>query len=465
MRADPDFRLCAVVTTYSVRFEPKGYLPHALRHLPKAFFTVPHTAVRRIETVVVKAPKRAKRDVAPPELKATKSGGVSGDSGMPGSPGSPSSSFSDKDGTVLVLACKDFRTLRFGFSEEVPPEYMASVARFLGELSAPLNYRELFAFTHTQPFPSVRVRGGADGDPGWSVYDLSREMHRIGALTARAREVLPRGSTVEKGSGGAPLWQYCDLNLEYSFSPTYPERFMVPAAATSEEITESGNFRSKRRLPALTWRHPRNGAGLLRSSQPRVGMGNASCPADEALLQYVRRAAAEDTSRYAEGAGDGSKPGHGALPRLLIADCRPRANALANRATGMGYEIGYDGCDVEFLGIHNIHAVRESHRRLETLCCGTGSGDEHKWLQAVEDTGWLAHLRTVLSGGIRCARALHGGCPVLVHCSDGWDRTSQVCALAEMMLDPFYRTSKAQLCTRVYFHANIYVRCVVCSLS
>ncbi len=32
------------------------------------------------------------------------------------------------------------------------------------------------------------------------------------------------------------------------------------------------------------------------------------------------------------------------------------------------------------------------------------------------------------------------GRPVLVHCSDGWDRTPQLVALAELMLDPFYRT-------------------------
>ena len=32
------------------------------------------------------------------------------------------------------------------------------------------------------------------------------------------------------------------------------------------------------------------------------------------------------------------------------------------------------------------------------------------------------------------------GDPVLVHCSDGWDRTAQVCALAQFALDPYFRT-------------------------
>ncbi|NXU67251.1 MTMR4 protein, partial [Horornis vulcanius] len=28
----------------------------------------------------------------------------------------------------------------------------------------------------------------------------------------------------------------------------------------------------------------------------------------------------------------------------------------------------------------------------------------------------------------------------LVHCSDGWDRTPQIVALAKILLDPYYRT-------------------------
>ena len=29
---------------------------------------------------------------------------------------------------------------------------------------------------------------------------------------------------------------------------------------------------------------------------------------------------------------------------------------------------------------------------------------------------------------------------VLVHCSDGWDRTAQITSLAQLLLDPYYRS-------------------------
>lgn len=32
------------------------------------------------------------------------------------------------------------------------------------------------------------------------------------------------------------------------------------------------------------------------------------------------------------------------------------------------------------------------------------------------------------------------GVSVLVHCSDGWDRTSQLTSLAQLLIDPYYRS-------------------------
>lgn len=43
-----------------------------------------------------------------------------------------------------------------------------------------------------------------------------------------------------------------------------------------------------------------------------------------------------------------------------------------------------------------------------------------------------------------CSAVEREGRPVLVHCSDGWDRTPQIVALAKILLDPFYRTMEVK---------------------
>lgn len=59
----------------------------------------------------------------------------------------------------------------------------------------------------------------------------------------------------------------------------------------------------------------------------------------------------------------------------------------------------------------------------------------------------MQHIRQILSGASRIAHVLHeDGASVLVHGSDSWDRTPQLVALAELMLDPHYRTIRGFAC-------------------
>jgi len=52
------------------------------------------------------------------------------------------------------------------------------------------------------------------------------------------------------------------------------------------------------------------------------------------------------------------------------------------------------------------------------------------------------------------AENVNGGLSVLTHCSDGWDRTSQMVSLAEMILDPYYRTFEGfQVCLALFVEA------------
>ncbi|KAJ6432973.1 hypothetical protein OIU84_020079 [Salix udensis] len=61
--------------------------------------------------------------------------------------------------------------------------------------------------------------------------------------------------------------------------------------------------------------------------------------------------------------------------------------------------------------------------------------------QPLVTVGWLIHVQSVLAGSAWiAARVALESASVLVHCSDGWDRTSQLISLANLLLDPYYRT-------------------------
>ena len=63
------------------------------------------------------------------------------------------------------------------------------------------------------------------------------------------------------------------------------------------------------------------------------------------------------------------------------------------------------------------------------------------WLSQLESTRWLHNLSALISVASFVVGAVDKQAqPVLVHCSGGWDRTPQITALAEVMLDPYYRT-------------------------
>ena len=56
------------------------------------------------------------------------------------------------------------------------------------------------------------------------------------------------------------------------------------------------------------------------------------------------------------------RPVYGSTAHNLIIDARPTANAMANTAMGAGSENTeyYKNCERKFMGIDNIHVMRES---------------------------------------------------------------------------------------------------------
>ena len=188
--------------------------------------------------------------------------------------------------------------------------------------------------------------------------------------------------------------------------------------------------RSKGRLPVVTYRHAPNGAVLLRSAQPLVGLTQKSCAEDEFLMECfrLRDRRLDDNSPYLG-------------PKLHILDLRRQIAAAVNMATGKGTEDVslYTNTELTFCNIENIHVMRSSASLLGDYL--GPSDDDAGFIVKVEESGWLKHVSLVLASAKLAAERLHlEGTTVLCHCSDGFDRTSQMSALTQMLLDPFYRT-------------------------
>ncbi|XP_011313448.1 myotubularin-related protein 6 isoform X1 [Fopius arisanus] len=292
-------------------------------------------------------------------------------------------------GSPLHIRCKHFLTIIFIITKE---RDCHDIYVTLMRLSSPSRIEDLYCFN---AYRAGNTRSNSDG---WSLFDIQSEYQRQG---------LPNSE-----------WALSYLNSNYELCDTYPRYIYVPSTCTNSILSGSAKFRSKGRLPVLTYLHS-NKAAICRCSQPLSGL-NARCPEDEQMLYHIL--CTNPTSKF-----------------MYVVDSRPRINAMANRAAGKGYENEnfYDNIKFRFFGIENIHVMRTSLAKLMEL---QRTSSMSAFLKGLESSGWLKHIRSILETGWFIAKAISNGISVVIHCSDGWDRTAQVCSIAALLLDPFYRT-------------------------
>ncbi|RLN98726.1 hypothetical protein BBJ28_00009341 [Nothophytophthora sp. Chile5] len=398
----------------------------------------------------------------------------------------------ETDSGLLEVVGKDFRRVQFLFDGLVSKQTFSLFDRTFSlvrmhALGEPEGKVDEFAKFSLERFDGVD--GAVDG---WGLYDSVAEFQRMGISSSSSR------------------WRLSQSNDKYELCPTYPSVLAVPTSVSDSVLLVASKFRSKGRIPVLSWRDRHTGSVICRSSQPLVGLGQKQCDKDVFLIQAI--AATNPSSS-----------------KLVIIDARPWKNAVAQKTVGRaGYELtehyetrhataslkyadmvasertaaaeaaaaaaaaarsvssmaststagtagvsingeallpdnsanGVDQeedegrrqlvetmesslvlteCKLIFMGIENIHTMRKSYHKLMDLCTTKQSND--KWLDQLASTHWLDHISRILDSAVEIVRIVkEQKSSVLVHCSDGWDRTAQLTALAELLIDPYYRT-------------------------
>ena len=370
----------------------------------------------------------------------------------------------------IRLRCRDFTFYCFYLNDDRKArDTYDSIRAWTCKLSG---IEKLYAFSYHPTGPEKNVEGN-----GWSLYDPMREWRRMGLGDEKRRA----------------NWRVTNINKDYQFSPTYPANLAVPASISDNTLNYAGRYRSRARIPVLTYLHPVNNCTISRSSQPLVGIrGNRSIQ-DEKLLAAIFNTTRADrplsayntpppereesgsskdsncsvvldeqpTQADAEAVedalisrfrGDDDAPAgadeqrplvYGAQQRNMIVDARPTINALAMQTQGMGSEdmSNYKFATKAYLGIDNIHVMRDSLQKVIDALKDSDLTPLGPNQELLQKSNWLKHISLILDGSgliVRQVGLQHSH--VLIHCSDGWDRTSQLSAISQICLDPYYRT-------------------------
>jgi myotubularin-related protein 1/2 len=317
---------------------------------------------------------------------------------------------------LVYLGAKDLRGALLSFKHATTRK--KEFVEFIKEKAFTFSDHKRFAFEYSQEFTK----------DGWEMFDEDVEYDRLGLTPVNG-------------------FQKLSSNWHFQLTPSYPRTLIVPSELSMDIIRESSSFRSKRRFAVISWRDYRTGLFIARCSQPLTGLSRRST-GDEALISSMGKLTRKLIGKTSNEAA------------ILICDARPKANAVGNAAVGGGWESEeyYQDTKFMFANIENIHVVRESFHGLrdlfnvKTSLAPPKNDDPESWadrytdivdaLQENRNLGtWFGHLSRIMQGTnaiIDWISEKRGS--VVVHCSDGWDRTAQLTSLAQLLMDPFYRT-------------------------
>ncbi|KAI3382858.1 hypothetical protein SNEBB_005427 [Seison nebaliae] len=408
----------------------------------------------------------------------------------------------------IRIQLKDLREFTFELERNLSKQFVKLIVYFafcLNDYSIKLKEKLLIDDSYLKSFPNglhefagkfrnilsnyfhstIQVNAQHSTDNyGWSLYDGEKENRRLLSKQRTGRlKLLTQKS--------------------YELSPTYPAHFIVEKNLLENvgRLNEILKFRSKRRMPIVSYilespsirfynlttdftsnvpmavsedldditeindttfdrddltdddtdsegtvsfekeRNNEISLCIFRSSQPMIGLNKANVEDQNYFMRIAKR--------------------------LLVVDARSRIAALANkgREGGVENEKEYKNSFVKFGKIENIHEMRKSKNNLkESLTnqynllwkANEGIMSDHKKITLSQQINniflngqdeWLKHIQGILDGANEIVYSLKIlKFSILVHCSDGWDRTGQLSALSILMLDEYYRTITGFLC-------------------
>ncbi|XP_005354409.1 myotubularin-related protein 5 isoform X4 [Microtus ochrogaster] len=291
------------------------------------------------------------------------------------------------------------------------------------------------------------------------------------------------------------------VNRMYAICRSYPGLLIVPQSIQDNALQRVSRCYRQNRFPVVCWRSGRSKAVLLRSgglhgkgvvglfkAQNTPSPGQAQTDSSSLEQEKYLQAVVSSMPRYADSSGRNTLSsfssahmgGHGkwssvrasGRSSVLGADVGSR---LAGRdllstphTNGTPPDSGFlrpqraalyiIGDKAQLKGVRpdplqqwelvpievfEARQVKASFKKLLKACvpgCPAVESGSASFLRSLEESEWLIQIHKLLQISVLVVELLDSGSSVLVSLEDGWDITTQVVSLVQLLSDPFYRT-------------------------
>uniref|UniRef100_A0A8C0H2I1 SET binding factor 1 n=1 Tax=Chelonoidis abingdonii TaxID=106734 RepID=A0A8C0H2I1_CHEAB len=280
------------------------------------------------------------------------------------------------------------------------------------------------------------------------------------------------------------------VNRMYAICRSYPGLLIVPQSIQDNTIQRISRCYRQNRFPVICWRNSRTKAVLLRSgglhgkgvvglfksqNAPTAGTCLYSTSLEQekylqavinSMPHYADRAVAMTLpslsgkwgsirasgrmSNYVLNMEIGSRLAGKDLLSAQHNGAPSEASFLRQHRASL-YIIGdksqlkpdpLQHWEVVPIEVFDVRQVKASFKKLMKACVpGSPATDPSlAYLRTLEESEWLSQIHKILQISVLVVELLDTGSSVLVSLEDGWDITTQVVSLVQLLSDPYYRT-------------------------